>query len=75
MLRLIFAKDVVDEVGGEADLAAGLLAPRMLPLDEAADVAVRTVMATPTRVADVRFVLFNDEVLAQFRRAWSEAAG
>ena len=39
------------------------------PIDDAADVAVRTVSATPTAVADVRFVLFSDEVLTQFRRA------
>jgi O-acetyl-ADP-ribose deacetylase (regulator of RNase III) len=39
------------------------------PLDDAADVAVSTVRATPTDVEEVRFVLFNDDVLAEFRRA------
>ena len=42
------------------------------PIDDAADVAVRTVASTPTNVADVRFVLFNDEALTQFRRAHDE---
>jgi len=42
------------------------------PLDDAADVAVGTVAATPTSVEDVRFVLFSDEVLAQFERAYRE---
>ena len=42
------------------------------PIADAADVAVRTVASTPTYVADVRFVLFNDEALAQFQRAHDE---
>ena len=43
------------------------------PLDDAADVAVSTVRATPTDVAEVRFVLFSDDVLAEFRRAAGES--
>jgi len=39
------------------------------PIDDAADVAVTTVRATPTNVREVRFVLFSDEVLAEFERA------
>lgn len=42
------------------------------PLADAADVAVRTVAATPTAVTAVRFVLFSDEALEQFRRADAE---
>ncbi len=39
------------------------------PIDDAADVAVSTVRATPTNVAEVRFVLFTDDVLREFQRA------
>ena len=39
------------------------------PLDDAADVAVRTVAATPSGVSEVRFVLFSDDALDEFRRA------
>ena len=39
------------------------------PLDDAADVAVTTVRATPTNVREVRFVLFSDDVFAEFERA------
>jgi O-acetyl-ADP-ribose deacetylase (regulator of RNase III) len=39
------------------------------PIDDAADVAVRTVAETPTAVAEVRFVLFTADVLAEFQRA------
>jgi O-acetyl-ADP-ribose deacetylase (regulator of RNase III) len=42
------------------------------PIGDAADVAVRTVAATKTAVADVRFVLFSDDVLEEFRRAGAE---
>lgn len=45
------------------------------PIGDAADVAVSTVRATPTRVREVRFVLFTDDVLSEFRRAASEEAG
>ena len=44
------------------------------PIDDAADVAVQTVASTPTAVTEVRFVLFNDEALAQFQRAHAELA-
>ena len=44
------------------------------PIDDAADVAVRTVASTMTNVTDVRFVLFSDEVLAEFRRAHDSLA-
>lgn len=39
------------------------------PLDLAAEVAVTTVARTPTRVEDIRFVLFTDEVYEAFERA------
>ncbi|PRY56569.1 MULTISPECIES: O-acetyl-ADP-ribose deacetylase [Glycomyces] len=39
------------------------------PAESAARIAVATVRETDTRVDDVRFVLFNDEVYAAFERA------
>jgi O-acetyl-ADP-ribose deacetylase len=39
------------------------------PADSAAGIAVATVRETATNVADIRFVLFNDEVYAAFARA------
>jgi O-acetyl-ADP-ribose deacetylase (regulator of RNase III) len=39
------------------------------PADSAAEIAVATVRETATNVADIRFVLFNDEVYAAFARA------
>jgi O-acetyl-ADP-ribose deacetylase (regulator of RNase III) len=39
------------------------------PLDSAADIAVSTVAATATSVEDIRFVLFGQDALAEFRRA------
>jgi len=42
------------------------------PLADAADVAVRTVLASSTNVGEARFVLFSDEALAQFQRAFDE---
>jgi O-acetyl-ADP-ribose deacetylase (regulator of RNase III) len=39
------------------------------PADSAAEIAVATVRETATDVADIRFVLFNDEVYAAFARA------
>jgi O-acetyl-ADP-ribose deacetylase (regulator of RNase III) len=44
------------------------------PIDSAADIAVRTVATTTTNVAEARFVLFNEEALAQFQRALAEHA-
>jgi O-acetyl-ADP-ribose deacetylase (regulator of RNase III) len=43
------------------------------PIGDAADIAVRTVAAATTSVEEVRFVLFTDDVLAEFRRALAEA--
>src|SRR6476661_5536511 len=37
MLRLVSPQDVIDEVGRETDLPSGLLLPRMMPLNQAAD--------------------------------------
>jgi O-acetyl-ADP-ribose deacetylase (regulator of RNase III) len=39
------------------------------PAESAADIAVATVRETATSVEDIRFVLFNDDVLAAFQRA------
>ena len=64
---------VADELGAASvafpAVSAGIYG---WPIDDAADVAVRTVASTPTSVTDVRFVLFNEEALAQFRRAHAE---
>ena len=64
---------VADELGAASvafpAVSAGIYG---WPIDDAADVAVRTVASTPTSVTDVRFVLFNDEALVQFRRAYAE---
>ena len=61
---------VADELGARSiafpAVSAGIYG---WPLDDAADVAVATVRATPTNVEEVRFVLFNDDVLAEFQRA------
>ena len=37
VVRVVAAQHVVDEVGGDGDLAAGLLAARVAPLDQAGD--------------------------------------
>ena len=62
---------VADELGARSvafpAVSAGIYG---WPLDHAADVAVSTVLATPTTVEDVRFVLFSDDVLAEFERAY-----
>lgn len=39
------------------------------PMDDAAAIAIRVTRATPTRVADVRFVLFTPDAYAAFERA------
>ncbi|MEW2355333.1 O-acetyl-ADP-ribose deacetylase [Spirillospora sp. NPDC029432] len=43
------------------------------PVDDAARIAVGTVRATPTNVADARFVLFTADVYAAFERAVASA--
>ena len=64
---------VADELGSRSiafpAVSAGIYG---WPIGDAADVAVRTVAATETAVTDVRFVLFSDEVLDEFRRAGAE---
>jgi O-acetyl-ADP-ribose deacetylase (regulator of RNase III) len=39
------------------------------PLDSAAEIAVNTVLSTPTRVEDIRFVLFSQDVYDAFAAA------
>ena len=39
------------------------------PIEDAAVIALRTVSAAPTRVGEMRFVLFDDRALAAFRQA------
>ena len=66
---------VADELGAASvafpAVSAGIYG---WPIDDAADVAVRTVAATPTAVTDVRFVLFSDDVLREFTRAHAALA-
>ena len=66
---------VADELGATSvafpAVSAGIYG---WPIDDAADVAVQTVASASTHVTDVRFVLFNDEALTQFRRAHAELA-
>jgi O-acetyl-ADP-ribose deacetylase (regulator of RNase III) len=42
------------------------------PVDDAARIAVGTVRATPSRVDEVRFVLFTEDVLDAFARALAD---
>jgi O-acetyl-ADP-ribose deacetylase len=64
---------VADELGARTvafpAVSAGIYG---WPVDDAADVAVRTVAETPSNVEEVRFVLFTDDVLAEFQRAYAE---
>ena len=64
---------VADELGARSiafpAVSAGIYG---WPLPDAADVAVRTVSSTATDVTDVRFVLFSDDVLGEFQRAYAE---
>jgi O-acetyl-ADP-ribose deacetylase (regulator of RNase III) len=64
---------VADELGARSvafpAVSAGIYG---WPIDQAADVAVQTVASTPTAVDVVRFVLFSDDVLHQFERAFRE---
>ncbi|MCU1629969.1 MAG: macro protein [Pseudonocardia sp.] len=64
---------VADELGARSiafpAVSAGVYG---WPLDDAARIAVRTVRETPTAVELVRFVLFNDEILAAFEKALRE---
>ncbi|MGI9053067.1 MAG: O-acetyl-ADP-ribose deacetylase [Ilumatobacteraceae bacterium] len=67
------ALEVADELGARSiavpAVSAGIYG---WPLADAADVAVRTVLTTPTNVEEARFVLFSDEAVAQFQRALDE---
>jgi len=45
------------------------------PIASAADIAVTTVRRTPTRVAEVRFVLFSRTAYDEFSRALASSAG
>jgi O-acetyl-ADP-ribose deacetylase len=61
---------VADELGA-ATLALPAVSAGVYgwPLDDAARIAVKTVRATPTKVAEARFVLFTPEVYAAFEKA------
>jgi O-acetyl-ADP-ribose deacetylase (regulator of RNase III) len=64
---------VADELGARTvafpAVSAGIYG---WPIDSAADIAVRTVATTPTQVEEARFVLFTDDVFAEFQRAHRE---
>jgi O-acetyl-ADP-ribose deacetylase len=65
---------VADELGAASvafpAVSAGIYG---WPMDSAADIAVRTVLATPTTsVTDVRFVLFGQPAYDEFARALRE---
>ncbi|MEU8383344.1 O-acetyl-ADP-ribose deacetylase [Streptosporangium sp. NPDC048865] len=61
---------VADELGAASvafpAVSAGIYG---WPMDDAARTAVGTVRATPTRVTDLRFVLFTPEAYAAFEKA------
>lgn len=61
---------VADELGARTvakpAVSAGIYG---WPIESAAQIAVDTVRATPTRVEEVRFVLFNEDTYAAFERA------
>jgi O-acetyl-ADP-ribose deacetylase len=61
---------VADELGASTvafpAVSAGIYG---WPLDSAADIAISTVRATPSHVAEVRFVLFSPPVYDAFERA------
>jgi len=66
---------VADEIGAQSvafpAVSAGIYG---WPIDSAADIAVQTVASTTTNVEEARFVLFNQEALAQFQRALADHA-
>ncbi len=63
---------VADELGAQTvafpAVSAGIYG---WPLDDAARIALTTVHETPTSVREARFVLFTDEILAAFQRAYT----
>lgn len=64
---------VADELGAASvafpAVSAGIFG---WPVDDAARIAVTTVRATPTRVTDVRFVLFTSDVYTAFAKALTQ---
>jgi O-acetyl-ADP-ribose deacetylase (regulator of RNase III) len=68
--------EVADELGAKTvafpAISTGVYG---YPLELAAPVAVRAVMAAPTRVDLVRFVLFDDQAYRAFERALIDAGG
>jgi O-acetyl-ADP-ribose deacetylase (regulator of RNase III) len=66
--------EVADELGAASvafpAVSAGIFG---WPIDDAARIAVTTVRATPTRLTDVRFVLFTSEAYRAFERALTSA--
>jgi len=70
------ALGIADELGARSvafpAVSAGIYG---WPMDDAADVAVRTVASTTTDVDEVRFVLFSDDAMAEFERAVAAVPG
>jgi O-acetyl-ADP-ribose deacetylase (regulator of RNase III) len=61
---------VADELGAESvAFPAVSMGVYRWPIADGARIALETVRATPTRVRDIRFVLFNDEVYQAFLAA------
>jgi O-acetyl-ADP-ribose deacetylase (regulator of RNase III) len=66
------ALGVADEIGaGSVAFPAVSAGVYGWPMPSAADIAIATVKATPTRVADVRFVLASQSAYDEFARAVS----
>lgn len=64
---------VADELGARTvafpAVSAGIYG---WPMDDAARIAVRTVLGTPSQVREARFVLFTQDAYAAFERALAE---
>ncbi len=65
---------VADELGATSlafpAVSAGIFG---WPLDDAARIAVDTVLRTPSQIVAARFVLFSQEVFDAFRRVMSDS--
>jgi O-acetyl-ADP-ribose deacetylase (regulator of RNase III) len=67
---------VADELGAQSVALPAISAGAYgWPLESAAEIAVRTVRATATNVAEVRFVLFGATAHEVFQRAIAELVG
>ena len=72
LLRSCFVRalEIADELGAETVVFPAVsTGVYRYPLDEAASLALDAVSSAPTKVSEVRFVLFNDEAMEAFRSA------